>query len=80
MAAYMYSGAPETKIDGVRRLGGEVRFISMETWWDYIVGASRPDGAELLVKPVTDQAVLGACPRGRDLDASPTLSAARRTA
>lgn len=58
MAAYMYSGAPQTKIDGVRRLGGDVRFISMETWWRYIVGAEKPDFPELLINPVTDQAVL----------------------
>lgn len=58
MAAYMYSGAPQTKIDGVRRLGGDVRFISMETWWRYIIDAERPDLAELLINPVTDQAVL----------------------
>jgi threonine dehydratase len=58
MAAYMYSGAPRTKIDGVRNLGGDVRFISPETWWRYIVGAERPDIAELLINPVTDQAVL----------------------
>ncbi|MGN6146642.1 MAG: threonine ammonia-lyase [Mesorhizobium sp.] len=58
MAAYMYSGAPKTKIDGVQRLGGAVRFISMETWWRTIVEAERPDAAELLINPVTDQAVL----------------------
>lgn len=58
MAAYMYAGAPQTKIDGVRRLGGEVRFVSMDDWWRYIVGADRPDGDELLINPVTDQAVL----------------------
>jgi threonine dehydratase len=58
MAAYMYSGAPRTKIDGVRRLGGDVRFISMDTWWRYIIDAERPDLAELLINPVTDQAVL----------------------
>ncbi|MEO5325604.1 pyridoxal-phosphate dependent enzyme [Mesorhizobium sp. CC13] len=58
MAAYMYSSAPQTKIDGVRRLGGEVRFISMEMWWQYIIGADRPDFPELLINPVTDQAVL----------------------
>ncbi len=58
MVAYMYRGAPQTKIDGVRALGGEVRFVSMETWWDYIIGADRPDAPELLVNPVTDQAVL----------------------
>lgn len=58
MAAYMYSGAPKTKIEGVQRLGGAVRFISMETWWRTIVEAERPDAAELLIDPVTDQAVL----------------------
>lgn len=58
MAAYMYSGAPKTKIEGVQRLGGAVRFISMETWWRTIVEAERPDAPELLINPVTDQAVL----------------------
>lgn len=58
MAAYMYADAPQTKIDGVRNLGGEVRFVSEQTWWNYIVGAERPDTAELLINPVTDQAVL----------------------
>lgn len=58
MAAYMYAGAPQTKISGVRHLGGEVRFISMETWWQYIIDAARPDFPELLINPVTDQAVL----------------------
>lgn len=58
MVAYMYRGAPQTKIDGVRDLGGEVRLVSAETWWDYIVGADRPDAPELLINPVTDQAVL----------------------
>ena len=58
MVAYMYRGAPQTKIDGVRALGGEVRFVSAETWWDYITGADHPDAPELLINPVTDQAVL----------------------
>jgi threonine dehydratase len=58
MVAYMYRGAPQTKIDGVQSLGGEVRFVSAETWWDYIVGADRPGAPELLINPVTDQAVL----------------------
>lgn len=58
LVAYMYHGAPQTKIDGVRGLGGNVRFVGMETWWDYIVGADRPDAPELLINPVTDQAVL----------------------
>lgn len=58
MAAYMVSDAPQTKIDGVRRLGGEVRFISAETWWDYITEVKRPAHPELLINPVTDPAVL----------------------
>ncbi|MDH4991487.1 pyridoxal-phosphate dependent enzyme [Aquamicrobium lusatiense] len=58
MAAYMYEGAPQTKIDGVRGLGGEVRFIGMDDWWRYITDADRPQLDELLINPVTDQAVL----------------------
>lgn len=58
MVAYMYRGAPQAKIDGVRDLGGKVRFVSAETWWDYIIGADSPDAPELLINPVTDQAVL----------------------
>ena len=58
MAAYMYGGAPQTKIDGVRGLGGEVRFIGMDDWWRYITEADRPHLCEGLINPVTDQAVL----------------------
>ncbi|PWJ81005.1 threonine dehydratase [Pseudaminobacter salicylatoxidans] len=58
MAAYMYADAPRTKIEGVQKLGGEVRFISHETWWQYITDAERPDISELVINPVTDQAVL----------------------
>lgn len=58
MVAYMYRGAPQTKIDSVKALGGEVRFVSMDTWWNYIIGVDRPDSPELLINPVTDQAVL----------------------
>lgn len=58
MAAYMYAGAPQAKIDGVRGLGGEVRFIGMDDWWRYITEADRPQLDELLINPVTDQAVL----------------------
>ena len=58
MAAYMVADAPITKIKGVQRLGGEVRFISADTWWRYILGTEQPDGPELLINPVTDAAVL----------------------
>ncbi|MCI5112288.1 MAG: pyridoxal-phosphate dependent enzyme [Marivita sp.] len=58
MAAYMYRDAPAAKVDGVRALGGEVRFVSRATWWSYIVEAARPEGPELFINPVTDPAVL----------------------
>ena len=58
MAAYMMSNAPVTKIDGVRKLGGQVRFISGETWWSYITETAAPEGAELLINPVTDAGVI----------------------
>lgn len=58
MVAYMYRGAPAAKVEGVRGLGGAVRFVSAETWWDYITAAARPEAPELLINPVTDQAVL----------------------
>ncbi|MDR2334315.1 MAG: pyridoxal-phosphate dependent enzyme [Burkholderiaceae bacterium] len=58
MAAYMMADAPLTKIEGVRRLGGDVRFITGETWWDYITEEDAPDAPELLINPVTDNGVL----------------------
>lgn len=58
MAAYMVADAPQAKIDGVRRLGGEVRFVNAETWWDYITEVQQPAHAELMINPVTDPAVL----------------------
>lgn len=58
MAAYMYGDAPKTKVDGVRRLGGEIRFVPHSTWWRYMVGLEQPDQPELLINPVIDQAVL----------------------
>ena len=58
MAAYMVAGAPAMKVAGVQGLGGDVRFISEETWWRYIIETERPAGPELLISPVTDAAVL----------------------
>ena len=58
MAAYMVADAPRAKIEGVRQLGGEVRFVTPETWWDYIVCSDAPDAPELLINPVTDVHVL----------------------
>ena len=58
MVTYMAKDAPQAKIDGVRRMGGEVRFVSPETWWNYITGAARPDSSETFINPVTDPGVL----------------------
>jgi len=58
MAAYMVADAPRAKIEGVRKLGGDVRFVTAETWWDYIVRTDSPDAPELLINPVTDAHVL----------------------
>lgn len=58
MVAYMMSNAPVTKIEGVRKLGGDVRFVSGETWWNYVTEQDAPEGPELLINPVTDQGVL----------------------
>lgn len=58
MAAYMVSDAPRSKIDGVQRCGGQVRFIDVATWWDFITQAQHPGCAEWLLNPVTDAGVL----------------------
>ena len=58
MAAYMMADAPAAKINGVRKLGGDVRFIDGPTWWDYITDVDHPVASELLINPVTDAGVL----------------------
>ena len=58
MAAYMMKDAPLAKINGVRKLGGDVRFIDGPTWWRYITDVDHPSAKELLINPVTDAGVL----------------------
>ncbi len=58
MAAYMYAHAPQSKMDGVRANGGEVRVVSDETYWSYALGHSAPDTDWAYIYPVTDQAVI----------------------
>jgi threonine dehydratase len=58
MVAYMTQSAPQTKIDGVRQMGGDVKFISPDLWWSYISGASVPQIEETFINPVTDPGVL----------------------
>jgi len=50
--------APEAKLAAIGRLGGRVRKIPYDAWWDAIV-TSRVDGVEgLFVHPVQDPAVM----------------------
>ena len=58
MAAYMFANAPRTKIEGVQRLGGEVRIVSDQLWWRYIMQEEALPGAETMIHPVTARGVL----------------------
>lgn len=58
MAAYMYAHAPQSKMDGVRANGGEVRIVSDETYWSLALGDSAPETDWAYIYPVTDQAVI----------------------
>jgi threonine dehydratase len=50
--------APEAKLAAIKRLGGQVRKLPYDDWWNVIV-TSRLDGAEgLFVHPVQDPAVM----------------------
>jgi threonine dehydratase len=60
MATYMYDGALPVKVDAVRRLGGEVRFVSAERWWRLICELEAPQGKEVFIHPVLNPAVLAA--------------------
>ena len=58
MAAYMYAHAPQSKMDGVRANGGEVRMVSDEVYWSYALGQAAPDTDWAYIYPVTDQPVI----------------------
>lgn len=58
MAAYMYAHAPQSKMDGVRANGGEVRIVSDEDYWSLALGKSSPDTDWAYIYPVTDQPVI----------------------
>src|SRR5262249_55772389 len=65
--------APEAKLAAIERLGGRVRKLPYDDWWNVIV-TSRLDGAEgLFVHPVQDPGVMaGTGTMGRDtLEALP---------
>ena len=58
MATYMYHGALQGKVDAVRRLGGDVRFVSPEQWWRLISEAELPLASETWIHPALNAAVL----------------------
>ncbi|MCE8556269.1 pyridoxal-phosphate dependent enzyme [Ruegeria pomeroyi] len=58
MAAYMYGHAPQSKMEGVRANGGEVRIVSDEVYWSYALGHTAPDSDWAYIYPVTDQPVI----------------------
>ena len=60
MATYMYDNALPVKVDAVRRLGGEVRFVSAERWWKLICETEEPEVKEAFIHPVLNPAVLAA--------------------
>jgi threonine dehydratase len=50
--------APQAKLDAIARLGGEVRKLPYDDWWNVIV-TGRAEGIDgLFVHPVTDPAVM----------------------
>jgi len=67
--------APATKLDGVRRAGGEVEKVPFERWWKFLTGEERPGGGRFL-HPVCDADVLaGNATLGREvLEELPTLA------
>lgn len=58
MAAYMYTHAPQSKMDGVRVNGGEVRIVSDDIYWSYALGHAAPESDWTYIYPVTDQPVI----------------------
>ncbi len=50
--------APQTKLDAIERLGGRVRRVPYDDWWQAIVTGSIPGEDGLFVHPVADEAVM----------------------
>jgi len=60
MAAYLYKSAPKIKIEGIRRLGGEVRFLSKERWFRCVHFEEPLNTLETMIHPVINNEVLAA--------------------
>jgi threonine dehydratase len=50
--------APQTKLDAIARLGGEVIPVPFERWWQVLLDHSYPGLQGLFIHPVSDRAVM----------------------
>lgn len=50
--------APQTKLDAITRLGGQIIKVPFEQWWQVIVGHQYPGQEGLFIHPVSDPAVM----------------------
>jgi len=50
--------APETKLAAIERLGGQIRKVSYEQWWEAIETSSFPEAEGAFVHPVQDERVM----------------------
>ena len=50
--------APQTKLDAIARLGGEVVKVPYERWWEIMVAGRYEDADGLFVHPVQDERVM----------------------
>jgi threonine dehydratase len=58
MAAYLYDGAPPIKIQGIRELGGQVRYLSEARWYRCIHLEEALETPETMVHPVLGDEIL----------------------
>ena len=50
--------APQTKLDAIERLGGDIIKVSFDEWWQIIVTHHYPGQEGLFIHPVSDPAVI----------------------
>lgn len=58
MAAYLYRGAPSVKIQGIQKLGGEIRYLAEDQWYRCIHQEEALDTPETMIHPVLGNDVL----------------------
>ncbi|WOH36170.1 pyridoxal-phosphate dependent enzyme [Thalassotalea fonticola] len=60
MVGYVYLGAPEAKLSGIRELGGEIRYLPTETWWRCLYKDEELSTEETEIHTVLNNEVLAA--------------------